>query len=60
MYIQFKLNLGTVRGNCGVDKGLHQEEINKIINSVILQLLLLQLVFISVTSSANSFINSTV
>ena len=43
---QFKVGLGTVKGHCGVDKGLHQV-INKIINSAILQLLL-QLVFISV------------
>ena len=58
MYIQFKLSLGTVRGHCVVDMGLHQEVVNKIINIVILQLVL-QLVFSSVTS-ANSFINSTV
>ena len=35
--MQFKLSLGTVRGLCGVDKGLHQEVLNKIIDSVILQ-----------------------
>ena len=60
MYIQFKLSLDTVIGHCGVDKGLHQDEKNKIINSVILQSLVLQLVFSSVTSSANSFISSAV
>ena len=51
------LSVGPVKGHCEVDKGLHQELINKIIISVILQIVL-ELVFISVTS-ANSFINTT-
>ena len=44
MQFQFKVSLGIVKGHGGIDKGLHQELINKIINIVILHLVL-QLVF---------------
>ena len=33
----YKLSLGTVRGQCGVDEGLNQELMNKIIKSIIIQ-----------------------